>query len=67
MTGNDAWAALDDVPAKPHNKMSKLIYDRVKLAHQHDLPADAIARELGLRLKEVNDAIISAGYESYCK
>lgn len=45
--------------------MPKRLYDQVKLADKHNVPPDAIARELGLKLKEVNDAIISADYEDY--
>jgi hypothetical protein len=64
ITGNAAWAALDDVPAKLSHRMSKHHYAQVKEAQKHDLPADAIARELGVKLKEVNDAIVSYDYET---
>jgi len=45
--------------------MPKRKYDQVKLSAQHDIPSDTIARELGLKLTEVNDAIVSVDYEQY--
>lgn len=45
--------------------MSRSNFDRVKLSIVHDIPTDAIVRELHLPLEEVNKAMLAADYDSY--
>ena len=45
--------------------MSRANFERVKLSVTHEIPADAIVRELGLPLAEVNRAILAGDFEEY--
>ena len=45
--------------------MSKTHFEQVKVATHHELPPDAIARNLGLTQKEVNRAVLARNYDEY--
>ena len=65
LTGNDAWAALDKEEKKRADLMSSRQYGQVKTAHTHGMDPTSIAHEMGLRVKEVNTAILSESFETY--
>ncbi len=65
MTGNDEWAKLEEQEAAAMPVMSAEKFERVKIAQSHDIPADTIARELGLPLTEVNAEFLKKSYEAY--
>jgi hypothetical protein len=58
--GNEAWQKLGD-----RRTLSKQNFDRIETAQVHDIPADAIARELGLALEQVNGVFLHKTCEDY--
>jgi len=56
--GNGAWQKLGSA-----HKLSRSIFDRIKLSQSLDIPSDVIARELRLSLEQVNSVMKVRDYD----
>jgi hypothetical protein len=69
LTGNDEWARLEEAAgAAPRpSKMSRMTFGRVKISQSHDIPADAIARNLDVAIDEIEKGFDTQTYDEYLK
>jgi hypothetical protein len=65
--GNKEWQALGEAESSAGKKkrLTEHQYNQIKIAHQHELPPDTIASEMGLTSKMVNTVILSRSYDEY--
>lgn len=69
LTGNDEWARLEEAEAAAprSSKMSRMTFGRVKISQSHDIPVDAIARNIEEPESEIEKAFEAENYDEYQK
>jgi hypothetical protein len=65
LTGNDEWARLEEQEAPKRPAMSQMIFGRVKISQQNDIPVGVIARNLDLAPEEIEKAFEVDTYAEY--